>query len=883
MNYQRRLPLVLVATLLIISILAVAYRIPPAAKATYVERNITQNTDWTLVDSPFIVSNDVNVADAATLTIEPGVQVKFGGDFSITVNGIIIADGTSDRTILFTSNSLNATPGDWNTIRINSTQPSSLTHCTIEYASDGTTLEAGTLNLQNNIIRYNTNGTTIYGGTATIQNNHITNNTVNGISIAGGNQATVRNNLITQNENGITLTGNLTGNTDITQNNILQNTENGILLSADTYGTTQVTQNTVSQNDYGIQLFTSSEPNITNNQITNNTAGIYYDIGTTHQTHYNDIYDNTIAIDVSPSATVDATYNYWGDPTGPFHPTMNPNGKGNTAGGSDANLDFIFFLTAPTDYNNAAPTAILTTDKTLVAPGEPVTFIGTYSTDDRQVDQYFFNFGDGANSGWTTLSLFNHTYTTPNQSYTASLTAKDDFNTTSQNTATTTINVQTLTPLTVSMDLSSDTAEPADNITVTVHVSNGINPVQNAQVTMIPLKSGTFTPTTGLTDSNGQLQTTFTAPQVTDATCVRLIATATQTGTYADGSSHANVEVLPPLHVEIINSPSAIKSNSTATLTFLVSGSAGQPLPDATVTATTDQGTLTTTTETTDANGTATFQLTAPVTTSAINATITTTATKSQYTDATIQTVVNIVPKILTVQVTASENPTTSETEVTLTVQVTYNLTPVQYANVTVTTQNQGTLPQTTATTNDQGLATFTYTTPQVNESTNIIITAESTTGYADGQNTLTLTVTPGNITLQVTPDTQTTVPRNTVNLTVTATSNGNPLPDAEITITADAGTFNTTTANTDQNGACTFTYNAPPTNGLTHITANATKNGYFPTIGLTAVNIVPSPQGWPLTTILLIIIPLIIAATVAALIKLRIIIVTSGGESDAE
>ncbi|MCK5563598.1 hypothetical protein KAI30_05430, partial [Candidatus Bathyarchaeota archaeon] len=31
------------------------------AKATYVEDNITQDTIWTLIDSPFVVSKDITV------------------------------------------------------------------------------------------------------------------------------------------------------------------------------------------------------------------------------------------------------------------------------------------------------------------------------------------------------------------------------------------------------------------------------------------------------------------------------------------------------------------------------------------------------------------------------------------------------------------------------------------------------------------------------------------------------------------------------------------------------------------------------------------------------------------------------------------------------
>ena len=47
--------------------------------ATYVEGPITQDTIWTRVDSPFVVSKDIMVYPNATLTIESGVEVKFEG------------------------------------------------------------------------------------------------------------------------------------------------------------------------------------------------------------------------------------------------------------------------------------------------------------------------------------------------------------------------------------------------------------------------------------------------------------------------------------------------------------------------------------------------------------------------------------------------------------------------------------------------------------------------------------------------------------------------------------------------------------------------------------------------------------------------------------
>ncbi|MBE0520427.1 hypothetical protein IBX35_05235 [Candidatus Bathyarchaeota archaeon] len=64
--------------------------------ATYVEGPIIQDTVWTLVDSPFIVSEDVIIYPDVTLTIEPEVEVEFGGDFSLIVEGRLVANGTTD-------------------------------------------------------------------------------------------------------------------------------------------------------------------------------------------------------------------------------------------------------------------------------------------------------------------------------------------------------------------------------------------------------------------------------------------------------------------------------------------------------------------------------------------------------------------------------------------------------------------------------------------------------------------------------------------------------------------------------------------------------------------------------------------------------------------
>jgi hypothetical protein len=879
MNKGCKLLFVLLVAVFVFSSLTGAYRILPMVKATYVEGTITQDTDWTLVDSPFIVSNNIIVNPGVMLTIEPGVEVRFGQDFSITVNGRIIADGTDDKTIRFTSDNLNPSTGDWGTILINGTQQSSITHCIIEYGTSGVTLENGTLDLQNNFLRFNSNGAMLDGGNIIIQNNEIINNSVSGINIAGDSQATIGNNAISSNGDGIVLDANLTGNVNISQNNIFFNGQSGIFLESGTYYNMAILENNVSSNNYGFRVATNSSTYITHNYISNNTVGIFYENGISHEAHFNDIYNNTVGIDVSPTASVSATYNYWGDQSGPFHISLNPDGKGNKVGGDGVNLDFIFFLSAPINYNNAAPTAVLQTDKNLVAPNENVTFIGTNSYDDGRVDQYFFDFGDGADSGWTTLSLFNHIYSTSG-TYSASLKVMDDFNATSQNVATTTVTVQDLTPLNVSVSLDKQIINFDANVSVTVYVSDNLGGIENANVAFISLRGGTFSFMSGSTNSSGYFDAVFTAPNGTRLSNVRIIATAAKPG-YADGSSHIYLEVLPPLQIRIAGESLTLKSEETEAMTVYVTDALGQPVSNASIVLFSDNGTLSTSSGTTDADGIMTFNFSAPYTLSPMNVTITATVAKSEYADTVSQIITTIEPKVLTAQVTTESSAALSEANVTVNVRVTYDAAPVQDANVTLASDKGGNFSQPTAVTDSNGTATFVFTAPPANVQLNATVTAQaSKIGYIDGQDSSTISVSPRNMIVQIQAISSVIESSSTTIVTVTVASNATPVADAQVTLTANVGNFSATNLSTDSNGTCTLVFQAPFTNAQLSalIVANVTKTGYVSNSNPTTISIIPVAQGgWSLTTILLIMIPIVIAVLVVVLIKLKIIVVSTG------
>jgi RHS repeat-associated protein len=115
--------------------------------------SIVANTTWTTANSPYIIQSDVTVTNGATLTIQPGVVVKFasGTNLYVSPGGTLQAVGTAPQPIYFTSlkddsivgdtngdgSATAPAPGDWGMLQFNgvSGQPArgSLTSAVIRY------------------------------------------------------------------------------------------------------------------------------------------------------------------------------------------------------------------------------------------------------------------------------------------------------------------------------------------------------------------------------------------------------------------------------------------------------------------------------------------------------------------------------------------------------------------------------------------------------------------------------------------------------------------------------------------------------------------------------------------------------------------------------
>ncbi len=214
---------------------------------------------------------------------------------------------------------------------------------------------------------------------------------------------------------GIRLRGLVTG--AIILNNQINDVDKGIICAKGINGNHSpqaiITYNNITQCNIGINITDSATATVEYNDIRNNSEGIF--IGTNNnviehnrivgnlgqfsgihltstadgnEIHYNCIVGNTgtnvYGIYKEGGSTANATYNWWGDSTGPYHPTKNPSGLGNQVS------DYVLFdpwLKAYFEYSPMNPMI-----------SQPVTFNATLSTkpcNSRTIVSYTWDFADG--------------------------------------------------------------------------------------------------------------------------------------------------------------------------------------------------------------------------------------------------------------------------------------------------------------------------------------------------------------------------------------------------------------------------------------------------------------------------------------------------------
>ncbi|MGE5411559.1 MAG: C25 family cysteine peptidase, partial [Clostridiales bacterium] len=263
-------------------------------------------TENTTLSGNIQISENLTVPSGVTLTIAAGANLRFSNGASITVNGNLVANGTSSSRITFQRT---GTSGSWGNIIL-----------------DGLGVSNSTLN---NIDMSNGTELRILNGAKVTVSNCTLNNFYQGIYIYNADPMISGNQIINPNQNGIY--GEASGKSPVIIDNVITKTNHsgqGIYLGNST--TAYVAHNDISGCDYGVYFGGSSHAYFTdkslnsfwpNNRFTNNNRALCAAWGgyiSGGSTDYNSWY-NTIKSSVNydayayQSGTIIAQYNYWGD------------------------------------------------------------------------------------------------------------------------------------------------------------------------------------------------------------------------------------------------------------------------------------------------------------------------------------------------------------------------------------------------------------------------------------------------------------------------------------------------------------------------------------------------------------------------------------------
>jgi hypothetical protein len=289
---------------------------------TTVSGIIDKDTTWTQENSPYIVTGNILIKENVTLTIEPGVTVKFERHpeypfkgYYIWVDGTLVARGTSEQMITFTSNSSNPLPGDWATIYFSPTSTD-----WDEASSTGSIIEYAIIEYGGNYMGgpYESNSLiSIIDSSPLIKNSILRLSKIDFLIVKGGSPKII-NNKFQGGERGNGRILVFEGSPYFSENEITRS--DGFYIVG---GAPIITKNNILANGRdiysgGIRI-QSGAPEITYNNIINNSKNgiaiiLPYGGNCSTKIHNNNIFGNEkFSIFLSnTTADIDATNNWWG-------------------------------------------------------------------------------------------------------------------------------------------------------------------------------------------------------------------------------------------------------------------------------------------------------------------------------------------------------------------------------------------------------------------------------------------------------------------------------------------------------------------------------------------------------------------------------------------
>ena len=418
--------------------------------ATDVNGIISSNTDWTLANSPYIVTGNILVSTGITLTIDPGVTVKFNSGLSMQIDGTLLAQGTSNNQITFTSNTKDSV-GVWDYIYFSSASTNAvyenniygkylsgsiLEYCIIQYAGGASINYNGALRLESapfinyctisdnsasGIMVNNLNGNlnlNLKITNSTISNNVSSSGVCFGMSISNRGTTVLSGNTITKNiANGNGVSGIYVfgpgGTASISNNKIINNiySGGGCGISVD-YATATIFDNIITNNT-GYGICHNVAATISDNLIINNAGGdinggggtisynVIADNNSTGIFDYGTIIHNHIIRNISSSCS---GINYSGNLPGTI--------KNNTITQNESDTSNTIFIPGTPAFTNN--NIFANTSKYELKNGNPsgpppylnATNNWWGTTNDANIQQKIFDWSDNASLGIVTYSPY---------------------------------------------------------------------------------------------------------------------------------------------------------------------------------------------------------------------------------------------------------------------------------------------------------------------------------------------------------------------------------------------------------------------------------------------------------------------------------------------
>ncbi len=154
---------------------------------------------WQVAHSPYRVTCDVVIASWVTITVEPGVVVKFQPGRSLEVRGTLNAAGAVDMPVVFTSwhddayggdsngdgDATTPAAGDWESIIVEADGQLTLTHTVVQYGSTQLHAIEGTLDIAHTTVLSGSNGILADDGALTLTESVVSDHAGFGVRING--------------------------------------------------------------------------------------------------------------------------------------------------------------------------------------------------------------------------------------------------------------------------------------------------------------------------------------------------------------------------------------------------------------------------------------------------------------------------------------------------------------------------------------------------------------------------------------------------------------------------------------------------------------------------------------------------------------------------